>query len=395
MLTDKGPTVLHFVGSGWDVGGTLSYIRSVTRQNGARNILIVQEGFEQTRHPHMKLLRISKGDYSRLLSPMAIWDSLKQVAWLRRKLVRRHNLIFHGHSRGGVLLGIILSLLGHQRVVVTVHLNNPQRWFYRLGHAVMRDRMIFLCPSMKRYYGLPAENWRDCIPGSVPPSLRRPGKTIPPFFGPETERTLTIGGCGIIVDWKRWEIILEALGWLPTEIRRRVKFIHIGDPLDENISQDYSQLLRDLVHEHHLHEIVEWRGHQNDVKAFFSEIDLLVHPAENEPFGLAVVESLFAGVPVIASDTVGAADLFAPPENGLKFPTNNSRALATMIAELIEGKRAFPQVNRRSLRPLEPDYLNARWAEIYLKLFEDNDIRATRTRYGGEGYSLGNSTRTR
>ncbi|WP_309382834.1 glycosyltransferase family 4 protein [Cerasicoccus frondis] len=376
MLVDKGPTVLHFVGAEWDVGGTLSYIRSLTGKNGARNILIVQKDFQQTREPFMKLLRIEKGDYGSLVSPKAVFDSLKQVIWMRRVLVQRRDLIYHGHSRGGVLIGIILSLLGHKKVVVTIHINGSHRWFYRLGHLVMRERMIFLCPAMKRYYGLPAENWRDCIPGSVPPRMRKPGKTVPPFFGPESQRTLTLGGCGIIVDWKRWEIILEALGKLPTELRQRIKFIHIGDPLDEAISQEYSRKLKTLVAEHKLENNVEWRGHQNDVSSFYGEIDLLVHPAEHEPFGLAVVESLFAGTPVLASDTVGAADLFTPPENGLTFPTNNSRALANTIAELISGKRPFPKVNRRSLRPLEPDYLNARWAEIYVKLLQDADALA-------------------
>ncbi|WP_269542451.1 glycosyltransferase [Cerasicoccus fimbriatus] len=373
MHDDRGPTVLHFVGAARDVGGTLSYIRSVTRQNGARNILIAQKGFQQTRAPHMKLLRIEEGDYSSLVSPKAVFDSLKQVIWLRRKLVRERSLIFHGHSRGGVLIGITLALLGHQKTVVTIHSNGSHKWFYRLAHRIMADRMIFLCPSMKRYYGLPADNWRDCIPGSVTPIHRRPGKTKPPFFGPGSQRNLTLGGCGIIAEWKRWEIILEALGLLPDELRTRVKFIHIGDPLDEAISRDYAQKLRSLVEQHKLENIVEWRGHQNDVNDFFSEIDLLVHPAENDPFGMAVVESLFAGAPVLASDSVGAADLIKPPENGLTFPTNDARQLAGIITQLVNGERDFPYVNRKTLRPLEPDYLNARWAEVYVKLLEERD----------------------
>lgn len=364
-MQKSAPTVLHFVGAGRDVGGTLSYVRSLSRHNGARNILIVQKGFDQTRKPAMRLLCIPEGDYGSLLSPSAIWDNLRCLPWLRGVLGRRHDVIFHGHSRGGVLLAIALVLLGYRNVVASIHINSHHRWFYRLGYWIMRDRMIFLCPQMKRYYGLPAENWRQCIPGSVTPGLRRRGKTQPPFFGDKSERILTLGGCGIIVEWKRWEIILDAIGALSLDLRYRVRFIHVGDPLDEAISQDYAQSLRDRVRAHQLDGIVEFRGHQNDLNEFFAEIDLLVHPAENEPFGLALVESLFAGTPVLASDTVGAGDLIRPPENGLIFPTNDAKALASQITRLLSGADRFPRVNRASLRPLEPDYLGARWAEIY------------------------------
>ncbi|GHC04341.1 glycosyltransferase family 4 protein [Cerasicoccus arenae] len=365
----NAPTVLHFVGAGRDVGGTLSYVRSLTRQNGARNVLIVQKGFTQTREPYMRLLKIKEGDYGSLVSPMAALDSLKQIFWLRRKLGRHPRRIFHGHSRGGVLIGIVLALLGYKNVVVTIHINGSQRWFYQLGHRILKDRMIFLCPAMKRYYGLSADNWRDCIPGSVTPKMRRPGKTNPPFFGPQSEQKLTLGGCGIVVAWKRWEIILEALGMLSRDLRSRVRFVHVGDPLDEAISKEYAQRLRNLVTQHQLEDIVEWRGHQNDLNDFYSEIDLLVHPAENEPFGLSVVEALFAGTPVLASDSVGAADLLKK-ENGLTFPTNDARALASVIASILSGETPFPRVNRQSLRPLEPDYLGARWAEIYARLMD-------------------------
>jgi len=330
--------------------------------------MIVQKGFEQTRRPFMKLLHIEPGDYGSLVSPGAVIDSLKHIVWLRRKLTRRSDLIFHGHSRGGVLIGMVLSLLGYRNVVVTIHINGNHRWFYRFGYKIMKQRMVFLCPAMKRYYGLPAENWRDCIPGSVPPGMHRAGKTHPPFFNEQSSRRLVLGGCGIVVEWKRWEVILEALGHLTPELRQRVKFVHVGDPLDEAISQEYSQKLRDLVERHQLQDIVEWRGHQNDLNEFFGEIDMLVHPAENEPFGLSVVESLFAATPVIASDSVGAADLITPPENGFIFPTNDAPALAATVSRLLTGEVKFPLVNRQSLRPLEPNYLGARWAEVYARL---------------------------
>jgi len=363
-----GPTVLHFVGAGLDVGGVLPYIRSLAPYNGARNILVVQTGFIQKRRPFLPLLRIPEGDYQSVLSPTAIWSSLRHVFWLRRKLARRPDLIFHGHSRGGVLIGISLVLLGYRNVVVTIHHNDSRRYFFRLAHRVLGQRMIFLCPAMKRHYGLVGDNWRDCIPGSVPITLQRNRPQTAGPFGPRSRANLTLGGCGLVVKWKRWEMVLEAIGQLPTDLRSRVKFCHVGDPLEEAISLEYAESLRTLVRRHGLDNQVAWRGHQNDLNAFFEDIDVLVHPACNEPLGLAVIESLFSGVPVLASESVGAVDLFQDGSNGLTFPEDDVSALSALIRQILTGKRPLPKVDRQSLRPLYPDYLGARWAEVYARL---------------------------
>jgi len=44
-----------------------------------------------------------------------------------------------------------------------------------------------------------------------------------------------------------------------------------------------------------------------DPQDFFGRIDVLVHPANDEPFGMVVSESLTCGVPVVCSDQCGAA----------------------------------------------------------------------------------------
>jgi UDP-glucose:(heptosyl)LPS alpha-1,3-glucosyltransferase len=41
---------------------------------------------------------------------------------------------------------------------------------------------------------------------------------------------------------------------------------------------------------------------------FFRRIDVLVHPAKDEPFGMVIAEALTCGVPVVASDHCGCVD---------------------------------------------------------------------------------------
>ncbi len=47
---------------------------------------------------------------------------------------------------------------------------------------------------------------------------------------------------------------------------------------------------------------------RTDPQDFFEQVDVLVHPATDEPFGMVMSESLTCGVPVVFSDQCGAAD---------------------------------------------------------------------------------------
>jgi UDP-glucose:(heptosyl)LPS alpha-1,3-glucosyltransferase len=47
---------------------------------------------------------------------------------------------------------------------------------------------------------------------------------------------------------------------------------------------------------------------RTDPQDFFHKIDVLVHPATDEPFGMVMSEALTCGVPVVFSDQCGAAD---------------------------------------------------------------------------------------
>ena len=45
-----------------------------------------------------------------------------------------------------------------------------------------------------------------------------------------------------------------------------------------------------------------------DAGAHYQAMDLLLHPAKREPFGMVVIEAMAAQVPVVISDRCGACD---------------------------------------------------------------------------------------
>jgi UDP-glucose:(heptosyl)LPS alpha-1,3-glucosyltransferase len=90
--------------------------------------------------------------------------------------------------------------------------------------------------------------------------------------------------------------------------------------------------------------VVQFLG-RTDPQEFFSKIDVLLHPATDEPFGMVMSEALTCGVPVVFSDQCGAAGHLQ--SDGLRIlPVNiPATAWANACKELV-GRPFTPIVSR-------------------------------------------------
>ncbi len=228
------------------------------------------------------------------------------------------------------MIALWLVFLGEGRVVVSVHCYGRHRWFYRLAARLLHGRMYWLSPAMRRYYGLEGEGWRQCIPGCVPPGA---SGAFPPTR-PRMPGAVRVGGVGTLVEWKRWELVIEALGRLPETLRRQVTFEHLGGPDGTRASQLYASKLRQLARMRGVESQVRWRGVEPSSVALLAGIDALVIASHNEPFSVAMLEALARGIPVIAADSGGAVDVISVGRNGWIFHDGDPVDLARIIGAL-------------------------------------------------------------
>lgn len=84
-----------------------------------------------------------------------------------------------------------------------------------------------------------------------------------------------------------------------------------GIPAEAWLLGDGSQLemLKDRAAELDVGQYVRFLGYQDDPAQFVSECDLYVQPSLSEGFGLALVEAMGCGVPVLASAVGGAPEI--------------------------------------------------------------------------------------
>jgi glycosyltransferase involved in cell wall biosynthesis len=75
--------------------------------------------------------------------------------------------------------------------------------------------------------------------------------------------------------------------------------------------------------------------YREDIERLFAAADVYVHPAEAEAFGRTVVEALAAGLPVIAADDAGPAEIVEHEVNGLLVPAHDVTALEAAVRRLV------------------------------------------------------------
>ena len=107
--------------------------------------------------------------------------------------------------------------------------------------------------------------------------------------------------------------------------------------------------LRDQAESLGIHDRVRFVGHldQTELSELLHASDLLVLPSFatkrwREPWGMVVNEAMSCGLPVIATDAVGAAagGLVVNNETGLVVPERNTAALAAALEDLIFMNRS-------------------------------------------------------
>jgi glycosyltransferase involved in cell wall biosynthesis len=164
-----------------------------------------------------------------------------------------------------------------------------------------------------------------------------------------------------------WQVPIDAL-----VVVFCAKFIPRKRPQDlvkafalANVANSYLVLVGDGPLKEALQEEVEQLGITERVKflgfvkySFLPQVytssDLLVHPAEWEPYGLPVNEAMVCGIPVVVSDRVGAGyDLVQEGVTGFTYPSGDVDALASVLKTTLGNHETLKQMGTASIERMK------------------------------------------
>ncbi|HEX8751303.1 MAG TPA: glycosyltransferase family 4 protein [Nitrospira sp.] len=114
--------------------------------------------------------------------------------------------------------------------------------------------------------------------------------------------------------------------------------------------REYEQTLRELSKELGIAHCVHFYGFQDPVRPFLEAMDLYVHPARMEGFGIAVIEAMAAGKAVVATRIGGLPEVVDDGQTGLLVASDSPEALSTAVVSLLRNKIRRQEMGERGLK---------------------------------------------
>jgi glycosyltransferase involved in cell wall biosynthesis len=124
-----------------------------------------------------------------------------------------------------------------------------------------------------------------------------------------------------------------------------------------------------LADELGIRDLVKFLGSRDDVPELMGSSDIVIHATHSEGFGMAVIEAMAAGVPVVASDIPACREVLDDGRCGILVPLSDPAALAEAIRKLVDDEALRTQLVQAAAEHVRSHYHIKRMAAGYAELF--------------------------
>jgi len=184
---------------------------------------------------------------------------------------------------------------------------------------------------------------------------------------------------------KNHRILLDATARLRDRLRN-FEVVLVGDgPLRPELERRAQELgIRDMV---------QFLGDRQDIQAILASLDVTVLPSASESLSNAILESMAAGVPVIANQVGGNVELIAK-DRGILIPSDDVEALECALQQIAADLPLRETLARNARRYAQENFtieqMRKKHEELYAELLDRKGWRSksSPTRAGRATYSL-------
>ena len=182
-----------------------------------------------------------------------------------------------------------------------------------------------------------------------------------------------VGTLGELSEVKGQRDLVLAANELAKEFNE-VRFVVVGK--DNSADRGYRRELRRLADVLGLKDRFLWLDWIDDTDSFFSAIDIFVSPSHSESFGLAMLEAMAHGKPVVATETEGARELFGRKAELVEI--GKPVDLARKIGEFLSDEAACVNCGEQNRKTASEKFSLKRMIDeteaLYRKILGDGNI---------------------
>ena len=265
-----------------------------------------------------------------------------------RKLVKEENVgIVHAQTMINAAIAVLFTLFTKVKLVVSFHGLFRSKWMSVLRHFVMwnANAMIFVsgfvcdwyvkrslfCPKKRCkvvYNGIDFEKFEK--------KYNTPDFLNGDYNGLQKLRFVTVGN---FVSGRSQIVICKSLKLLKDQGVTDFDFYFVGKRVDSE-SWRYDECV-EYCELYGLMDFVHFVGSRGDVPAILQHVDGFIYSTFDDTFGIAVVEAMAVGVPVIVNDWDVMKEITRQGKYATLFETENEEDCAMKIKELVASNEAY------------------------------------------------------
>ncbi len=174
--------------------------------------------------------------------------------------------------------------------------------------------------------------------------------------------TFSIAVVAQLISRKGHRLLLDVLPGL-CESHPPIKVVFLGSGPDE-------RKLKALVQKLRLGAVVSFAGFRHDLDDYLAAFDLLVHPAEKEGLGVAMLKAAAAALPVIAFDVAGAKEAVAHAKTGVLVSPGDLAALQGAIEVMIDEPGMRHELGHAGRQRMQDDFSISTMVEGHIELYD-------------------------
>lgn len=290
------------------------------------------------------------------------WLDIRSIFQLRNLMERHPVDILHTHGAKAALIGRAAVKLCRQkpRVICTYHnFVEPENRLVRGGFlkaernlAPVTDRYIAvsnaLADQLRQQIGMDPEQVVTVYNG-LPPMQKPLSRKQSRILMHVPEEAYVIGTIARLIPEKGVSDLLHAFRKLLESGHSNVYLVIIGDGPQKHELQEAAG---------HLSGRIRWMGAVKEASRLIPGFDLYIQSSRKEGFGLAVLEAMRQGVPVIASNVGGMPEVIGTAEtdgsvSGILIPSADPERLWRSVENLLRDREKALRIGMAGKRRVE------------------------------------------